>query len=249
MTTTSQKAPLRIVPYKPFSESAKLLAETLGGLTNKRVFRGGPKPDRNNIFWGAVVDWDGPCINNPKAIAIARHKFRTFEALNGKIAIPPYSTSKEVTERWLSEGKVVLSRTNTGQGGSGIIVNVNSIDPAPLYTVYVKKRKEFRVHVAFGNVIHIQEKRKRSGGTVDSLIRSHDNGWVFCIKDIVEPSGLRDAAIGAVNTVGLDFGAVDVIWNEHQNKCYVLEINTAPGLCEQTANIYANSILNSGKLW
>lgn len=34
----------------------------------------------------------------------------------------------------------------------------------------------------------------------------------------------------AVKACGLDFGAVDIIWNNHYQKAYVLEINTAPGL-------------------
>ena len=38
--------------------------------------------------------------------------------------------------------------------------------------------------------------------------------------------------------LGLDFGAVDVIWNEHESKAYVLEINTAPGLEGSTVEDY-----------
>jgi D-alanine-D-alanine ligase-like ATP-grasp enzyme len=40
-------------------------------------------------------------------------------------------------------------------------------------------------------------------------------------------------------TTGLDFGAVDVIWNAQKEKPYVLEINTAPGLEGQTIADYA----------
>jgi glutathione synthase/RimK-type ligase-like ATP-grasp enzyme len=37
---------------------------------------------------------------------------------------------------------------------------------------------------------------------------------------------------------GLDFGAVDVIWNERQQRAYVLEINSAPGLEGTTIDDY-----------
>ena len=43
--------------------------------------------------------------------------------------------------------------------------------------------------------------------------------------------------------VGLKFGAVDLIWNELENKSYVLEINTAPGLTGATLEKYAQAIV------
>jgi D-alanine-D-alanine ligase-like ATP-grasp enzyme len=36
----------------------------------------------------------------------------------------------------------------------------------------------------------------------------------------------------------LDFGAVDVIWNEKEDKYYVLEVNTACGLEGTTLDKY-----------
>ena len=48
-------------------------------------------------------------------------------------------------------------------------------------------------------------------------------------------------AIQACACINLNYGAVDIIYNKKQNKCYVLEINTAPGLINQTANLYANN--------
>ena len=46
----------------------------------------------------------------------------------------------------------------------------------------------------------------------------------------------------------LDFGAVDLIWNEHENKCYVLEVNSAPGIegttLQQYVTAFAKDIKN-----
>ena len=39
----------------------------------------------------------------------------------------------------------------------------------------------------------------------------------------------------------VDFGAVDVVWNQQNGQAYVLEINTAPGLAGQTITSYANA--------
>ena len=41
--------------------------------------------------------------------------------------------------------------------------------------------------------------------------------------------------------IDLQFGAVDIIWNEKENKCYVLEINTAPGLVGTTLTKYTEA--------
>ena len=43
---------------------------------------------------------------------------------------------------------------------------------------------------------------------------------------------------------GLTFGAIDVIWNEHQQKAFVLEINTAPGIEGTTVEKYAAKFRN-----
>jgi glutathione synthase/RimK-type ligase-like ATP-grasp enzyme len=52
---------------------------------------------------------------------------------------------------------------------------------------------------------------------------------------------LQEAAIRTVEILGLDFGAVDIIWNKKQDRYYVLEVNTAPGLEGETVVRYANA--------
>jgi glutathione synthase/RimK-type ligase-like ATP-grasp enzyme len=119
---------------------------------------------------------------------------------------------------------------------------------APLYVKYKKKRKEYRVHVFKGQVIDVAEKRRRRKderpATFDGYVRNLANGWVFCRDSIVKPADLDGLAIAACAALGLDFGAVDVIWNEKENKCYVLEVNTAPGLQGTTLTNYTNAIYN-----
>jgi D-alanine-D-alanine ligase-like ATP-grasp enzyme len=39
----------------------------------------------------------------------------------------------------------------------------------------------------------------------------------------------------------LDFGAIDIIYNESRDQAYVLEVNTAPGLTGQTIQSYADA--------
>jgi hypothetical protein len=171
----------------------------------------------------------------------------TFKLLEAaKVSHVPYTSSKETAQAWKDKGSVIFARTTGGQSGSGITIvgegHTPDLPDRPLYTLYVKKKKEFRVHVFRGQVIDVQQKKRRNGSDADSLIRSHDNGWIFAHEDVVEPTGLRELGVAAVSALGLDFGAVDIIWNEKQNRCYVLEVNTAPGLTDSTAEKYANAL-------
>lgn len=221
---------IRIIPYKLGSESAKLLATTLAEKAGYKVFRSGkPRANRRNIIWGKP-----------------QNKLTNFKLFEEKgVSCVPFSESKLAAQNWLMDGKVVLARTVSGQGGSGIsIVEPGQLLPdRPLYTQYIKKKKEFRVHVVDGQVIDVQEKRKKKGAEADGRIRNHDNGWVFCHENIVEPADLRATGVAAVTAIDLQIGAVDIIWNEKQNKCFVLEVNSAPGLCPTTAEKYANALL------
>jgi hypothetical protein len=115
---------------------------------------------------------------------------------------------------------------------------------APLYTKYIPKKKEYRVHVIDNEVLLIQEKRKRRGQEADAKVRSHANGWVFCFNDIVVPEDLCLVALAAVEAVGHG-GAVDIVWNERVGKCFALEVNSAPGLCPKSASIYAERIIRA----
>ena len=136
---------------------------------------------------------------------------------------------------------IVARRLLRSSGGKGAVYieRGGAIIDAPLYVKYIPKRKEFRVHVHNGNVILVQEKRKRSGSNPDKKIRSHENDWVFCTHNLVEPADLRSVALAACTAVGHG-GGVDIIWNELRNRCYALEVNSAPGLSESSALIYAN---------
>lgn len=253
------KTKLVFYPYKMGSESAKALSASLNeaGITTKRV-----RPDGNYrpfnshvvVNWGSSqppTSWDCPntILNNPASVAIASNKLSTFEVLEEKaILTPVWTTSKQNAESWVSDGFVVLCRTKlNAHSGDGIVIarTIEELVDAPLYTKYTKKRNEYRVHVFMGEVIIVQEK-KRDVEVVDrteeqALIRSHQNGWVFCREGVEASDRLKSLAIEAVNALELDFGAVDIIYNQHLDTYYVLEVNTAVGLSGQTLTDYTNA--------
>jgi glutathione synthase/RimK-type ligase-like ATP-grasp enzyme len=113
-----------------------------------------------------------------------------------------------------------------------------------MYTKYIKKRDEYRVHVVQGNVIDTQIKMRRydtDDNQVNWMLRNHSNGFIFG-RDRVVHDARRDAlAIAAVHAVNLDFGGVDIIWNAYRNEYYVLEVNTAPGITGTTLQNYVTA--------
>jgi glutathione synthase/RimK-type ligase-like ATP-grasp enzyme len=146
-----------------------------------------------------------------------------------------------------------------GSEGAGIVVLNDARDTrAKLYTQYIPKKNEYRVHVVAGNVIDVTEKRKANdaeqrrnqrdpgplperGRPEPHQVRNTANGYVFCHEGVKPSPAVLDAGRKAVQALGLDFGAVDVIWNEKKQAAYVLEVNTAPGIAETSAKKYAEA--------
>ncbi|CAN5950619.1 unnamed protein product [Sphagnum jensenii] len=74
----------------------------------------------------------------------------------------------------------------------------------------------------------------------DWIATTSSNGFIYA-RNNVFPEILRDEiAIAATTALGLDFGAVDIIEDKNE-KLYVLEVNTAPGLEGKTVELYAEA--------
>jgi hypothetical protein len=185
-------------------------------------------------------------INKPTSVSVASNKLRALEMLsrNG-VSTVPFTTSSATAREWLGvrNAKVLVRHKLSSNSGDGIEVlrSGDRIPNASLYTKYLKKEIEFRVHVWQGQVFDFQEKKKKNGtvfedGSDNHLIRSHLNGWIFCRTGVVCPQYIKNEAIAAVDALDLDFGAVDVI--DVQGRAYVLEVNTAPGLEQTTLDNY-----------
>lgn len=252
-----------ILPYKIASLSAKKLAQGLSQLLNLKVRRvkheGFYRPKRRSLVinYGssATPHWLSRAravLNIPSFCSVGGNKLVAFRRFReAALSIPDFTSSYEEAVGWYNEGLTVVCRTllNAHSGRGIVLANAESNRPvvrAPLYVKYKKKRKEFRVHVFKGQIIDVCEKRKfkrdRRPDAFDGYVRNHSNGWAFCRDNVVEPTDLRDLSIGACNALTLDFGAVDIIWNEKENKCYLLEVNTAPGLEGTTLKKYTDVI-------
>ena len=164
--------------------------------------------------------------------------------MEGKCSIPSFTTSREEACKWVEEGVTVVCRTIlNGHSGAGIVLADKKEDvvKAPLYTKYVPKKDEYRVHVMNGKMIHKQRKARKmevKDEDVNWKIRNLDGGFIFQIENFEIPEDCVTQSIAAVEALGLDFGAVDVIWNNKEKKAYVLEVNTAPGVSGTSPDKY-----------
>lgn len=245
---------VKIRPYKMNSNSAHLLADTMSQLLGKKVFRtDNPRAMQRHtiINWGSSDECSaGRLINPPRRVGHAMNKTLAFELLFGRVAMPDYTLSKTQAQAWAREGHIVYCRTLvSSHEGKGIVLakTPEEVVDAPLYTKRFKNSKEYRVHVAFGKAIQVVQKKKRNGTDADPNIRSNNN-WVFARNISGVPDEVVRQAILAVTTLGLDFGAVDVVWSVKNQKACVLEVNTAPGLDQTSANIYAKAFVDQYRL-
>ena len=218
-------------------------------------------PDSDVIInWGNSTlpqnfHWLDKDLNHPNAVKIATNKFLTFQRLQlTNIPTPEWTENHEMALDWAAAGHTVVVRHRVNaHSGEGISLftpddDIRGVElpDAPLYVKYKKKRSEYRVHVFNGRVIDVQEKRKQTDfdrNDLQSKIRSHSNGWVFC-REYLSPYSTRlgEIATQAIAAIDLDFGAVDIIYNQREDTYYVLEVNTAVGLEGSTVRIYADAI-------
>lgn len=170
-------------------------------------------------------------------------QLRRFDATG--VVCPRFSTTPDGAreiECTTLFARLLVNSTN-GRGIIEFAKDDTQYPAAPLYTEYIPKKAEYRFHVFGDKVIDVQEKRKRRGADVNHRVRNVGNGYVYCRDDINPPDGAADLAIRAVQAVGYQYGAVDVIYNERRNQCYVLEVNSRPGLMGTTLDKYSDAII------
>lgn len=249
----------RIYSYNPYSASAKALAEALGVKRIKHEnSRYRPRVGDTIINWGSsklpdkIEESSALILNDPLFIGAVSNKLKFFSSslINTELTVP-YTTERQDVVNWLSEGKTVVARTVlNGHSGDGIVVIEpgQEIVDAPLYTLYVPKKDEYRVHVHLrrdgaAQVFDIQRKAKRNDVPKEEAnyrIRNLAGGFIYARSELNVPQCVKDVAIQVFHATGLDFGAIDIIYNEKNNRAYALEVNTAPGLTGTTLQNYVD---------
>lgn len=243
---------LKLYPYKMTSGSAKDLARALG---IKRVHEDGNYYHyRNHIIinWGnsSLPTWhnthlDSNWVNHPASVALAANKLVSFKILDeNNVSIPLFTTNIDVAKDWIDENRIAVCRkTLTGHSGQGIVIapSKEELVNAPLYTQHARHSREFRIHVFNDNIIDVTEKKRRNGSDADTLVRNHHTGWVYTREGLDPPNEVIVQARKAVEALGLDFGAVDIGYRNRDEKAFVFEVNTAPGLVGTTLDKYVEA--------
>lgn len=229
---------LVLVPNNMGSRAAKALAQTLSAKLGYKVLRVKPGRERGRASFK---------LSPGTAKDVQLNAFKQ----NG-VSAPEFTTDRNVAASWIEAGGSVMCRTLLrASEGRGIVVadTVQQLVSARLYTLYVKKKAEYRVHVLNEEVIDIQMKRKRRGfdGDRDTKVRNLANGYVFCRDGIVEPNGLREMAIKATAALKYSLGAVDIAYNERADRLVTLEVNANPGMQGTTLEKYATAIVKGLK--
>jgi len=224
------------------------------------------------VWYNSVFEKAGVFINRPSKVAICVNKEKLAEPLidHGIDTVVYYPEVTPYLSHILNntETYIVARSTLTGFGGKGISI-IKSKEELEEYegkegyyfSIYFHKTHEFRVHVAFGKAIGMVQKKRmgkvklqENGLTkADPYIRSHSRGWVFAYNNLygcaMDRAAVTNTCVAAVNAIGLDFGAVDVMTIFNKNKelesTKICEINTAPGLdATPTMESYIEAINN-----
>lgn len=243
---------IRLQPYKQGSAGCRALSEA-SGVKRVRLVRTrfNPRPGDVIVNWGSS-QWLFDCayVNNPDLVAVASHKLEAYRVMKDYgVCVPPFTELREEAIPWLRDGRsVVVRHLLNASGGRGITVvppDGTHLPLAPLYTRYIPKYDEYRVHVWGGQVIDIQQKRRRTTNAereADSQIRNKAGGWVFCREGVECPEVVTEQAIKSIEALGLDFGAADIGYTRNRDLATVYEVNTAPGVEGTTLGRYAERI-------
>ena len=233
---------LVIYPYGLVSESGKLLAETFNA---KKVRPDGnyrPQNDEIILNWGMseTPNWEGmvgniKVINHWDAIKVSVNKLKTFEKLKAAgVNIPLFSTKIDDARQWIQNGDVIVCRKILcGSQGDGIVIckNLEELNVAApdtkMFVRYFKRKKEFRVFVANGEIFDFSEKKKKEDfdGEHNTFVRNFAGGYIFARQNVVLPEIVKQQSIAAAAALNLQITAIDIGYNESQNLAVVFEAN------------------------
>jgi glutathione synthase/RimK-type ligase-like ATP-grasp enzyme len=142
----------------------------------------------------------------------------------------------------------VLLRNKYHSRGRDIIYvkDINQLKEQNLFqrfiVPFIQTDSEIGIHVVNGQVVKIFKKVPLDNA--HPFIRNLDNNYHFKIIDNIDDNFklIQDIVLHIFNLLGLTFGRADVGYTRGKNDYVIWEINSAPGLNNKTASIYANKL-------
>lgn len=221
--------------------SAEKICDVLGEMQEPwDLFRG----KDGDINWGrATANTQlNPDISNSTNKRVMRELFREHEVPMPRL-IP---LGMELNGEVAFGGKTIVGRPDHHSKGRGFwkVTNAYELDKAirgtrrkaaaTHFMEYIEAPLEYRVHIFKGESIRMSVKK------FDGVDQNNRPTYTT-----VKPEGprkyIRNAAKKAVEALGLDFGAVDILVDPEKRLAWVLEVNAAPGLGGTTPKLYAET--------
>lgn len=192
----------------------------------------------------SVVELD---INPPDFIKLTSNKKKFSELLlKNDIKTPKF---RKISAQFPESLPVMVRTTLTGSRGKGISV-INDPDelmkfPTNTYwTEFLEFTSEYRVHVVNGEIVKVFRKKLREGETVEEFpVRTNDK-YMFYFIDFEEQKAkgkfqlLKDTISRVDSVLSGKMYALDIGYKKSDGYT-IIECNSAPGLNENTAEIYA----------
>lgn len=209
-------------------------------------------------------DYEGPLMNSQAMVRSAANKRQariTFQ--EQEVAAPAlYLEVKDIPKRG---GYPVIGRTSYHSKGRGFWFCRNVTEArsakragATHFLEFIPGAREYRVHVFVktGHMDKPSEERKPEhfisakisekvwegrgkAPEKDQLQKNHAFGWTFLgpqDRDEGELGVVRHTAKVAMASLGLDFGAVDIMFRLRNKRPFTLEINSTPSLADEQAD-------------
>lgn len=240
----------------------------------ERLFNG-DRATNNHVFikWGKTAhdtqlnsldNRDGVLLLNNKDLSNYTNKRKFFEMLSGTGVVPylpqVFNTRNDALLFWNSrareaaENEIILveRQSLTDSGGNGIKFLTRRVGPTDrgmLWTSYIKKKHEYRVHASKTGIIAIQKKFLPLGVASSDehtrqtqfSLRNYNNGWRYQLSSLEDtPQCVLEAVNRFINSGKniADFCALDIIYNEASRTAFILEANTAPGVSSPLTDKY-----------
>lgn len=175
-----------------------------------------------------IVNWGARSVAPPAGVTVLN---RTVPSKLG--AIRSLTEAGVRTVRLVEGQDDWLIRDASHQAGQDLLRDRFLVHREPI-------TEEYRVHSFRGLSIRVARKVPARADH-HPWIRTHRTGWKFDYRRDAVPKGARKLAHQAIQSLGMDFGAVDLAQLE-DGSLMVLEVNSAPGLEGRGFDVYRRAI-------
>jgi len=204
------------------------------GSVLRRLVGGSQRPTAGVVCWGRGHNGTEPTLNARAGTSNKLQQLQKFKAAG--ILTPPFWEDLPTA----AENFPVLGRQLQHHAGRDIKLYLQPADRedfglSAFYTRFVPRTTEYRTWIYRRRHLATYEKLRKDGVRRRSTVNAnYRNGFAFTLMSSENvPESLPDICSRAVECLGLDFGAVDVMKGT-DGALYVLEVNSAPGVQGET---------------